>query len=144
MESLLNFYYLAMAVYGFYCWKNGKEKKVLPITSWALNTHLAIIVVTSLIAVVLGFVMDNYTHAEYAYLDSFSTCFAIMTTYLVAKKVLENWLYWLVIDAASIYLYLQKGYYPTVVLFAIYTGMVIWGYLQWRQYYEPQSEQTFA
>ncbi|ATC97671.1 nicotinamide riboside transporter PnuC [Pseudoalteromonas spongiae] len=144
MESLLNFYYLAMAVYGFYCWKNGKEKKELPISSWQFNTHFIIITVTSLIALALGYVMDNYTHADFAYLDSFTTCFAVMTTYLVAKKVLENWLYWLVIDAASIYLYLQKGYYPTVVLFAIYTGMVIWGYLQWRQHFQLQRDQAFA
>ncbi|WP_372771240.1 nicotinamide riboside transporter PnuC [Pseudoalteromonas sp.] len=144
MESLLNFYYLAMAVYGFYCWRNGKEKKALPISSWKFNTHLIIITVTSLISLTLGYVMDNYTHADFAYLDSFTTCFAVMTTYLVAKKVLENWFYWLVIDAASIYLYLQKGYFPTVVLFAIYTGMVIWGYLQWREHYEPPREQAFA
>ena len=42
------------------------------------------------------------------------TCFAVVTTYLVAKKVLENWLYWIVIDAASMYLYYEKGYYPTL------------------------------
>lgn len=144
MESLLNFYYLAMAVYGFYCWKNGREKKALAITSWKLNTHLLIIALTSVIAAVLGFIMENYTHADFAYLDSFTTCFAVMTTYLVAKKVLENWLYWLVIDAASIYLYLQKGYYPTVVLFAIYTGMVIWGYLQWRQHFQSQKAYAVA
>ena len=88
--------------------------------------------------------MDNYTHAELAYLDSFTTCFAVMTTYLVAKKVLENWLYWIVIDAASIYLYLQKGYYPTVVLFAVYTGIAFWGYMQWRSHYQADLDEAVA
>ena len=144
MESLLNVYYLAMAIYGFYCWKNAKAKTELPITSWTLNKHITVIGVTSVIAIVMGFAMDNYTHADLAYLDSFTTCFAVMTTYLVAKKVLENWLYWIVIDAASIYLYLQKGYFPTVVLFAIYTGLALWGYLQWREHYQVNHEKAFA
>ena len=144
MESLLNIYYLAMAVYGFYCWKNGKQNSQLAITSWKPHTHFKIIFATCVISLVMGFVMDNYTHAELAYLDSFTTCFAVMTTYLVAKKVLENWLYWIVIDAASIYLYLQKGYYPTVVLFAVYTGIAFWGYMQWRSHYQADLDEAVA
>lgn len=141
MESLLNFYYLIMAIYGYYCWRNGKDSNQLAISSWQLNTHLIIIAVTAIISLALGFVMENYTHADFAYLDSFTTCFAVMTTYLVAKKVLENWLYWIVINAASIYLYLQKGYFPTVVLFSIYTGMAIWGYVQWRAHFESTQRE---
>jgi nicotinamide mononucleotide transporter len=77
--------------------------------------------------------MNNYTRADFAYLDATTTCFSVISTYLVAKKILENWLYWVVIDAASIYLYISKGYYPTSVLFMLYTLMAVWGYRQWKR-----------
>ncbi|WP_105214630.1 nicotinamide riboside transporter PnuC [Pseudoalteromonas sp. T1lg22] len=141
MESLLHFYYMGMAIYGWWAWRYGKERSESQgIVSYRLSTHAWLIIATTLIAVCIGYVMDNYTRADYAYLDSLTTCFAVLTTYFVAKKVLENWLYWVVIDAASIYLYLAKGYYPTVVLFVFYTFMAIAGYLRWRQQYQQKEQ----
>ena len=107
MESLLNFYYMYMAVFGWMVWRKGKADNI-SITSWSTQRHAILIGATSLAAIIIGYVMQNYTHADFAYLDSFTTCFAVVTTYLVAKKVLENWLYWIVIDAASMYLYYEK------------------------------------
>jgi nicotinamide mononucleotide transporter len=109
-----------------------------------LKRHAVILLATSLASVVIGFVMTNYTHADFAYLDSFTTCFAVVTTYLVAKKVLENWLYWIVIDAASMYLYFEKGYYPTLVLFVFYTIMAAWGFKTWYEEYEQHQAKPLA
>ncbi|WP_462159253.1 nicotinamide riboside transporter PnuC [Pseudoalteromonas sp. GB56] len=145
MESLLHFYYMGMAVYGWWAWRYGKQRvEEQGITSYTLNTHGILICVTALVSIAIGYVMDNYTHADFAYLDSFTTCFAIVTTYLVAQKVLENWLYWVVIDAASIYLYVEKGYYPTVVLFVFYTIMAVAGYVRWRQQYQQKMHGSEA
>ncbi len=145
MESLLHFYYMGMAVYGWWAWRYGKQRvEEQGITSYRLNTHGILICVTALVSIAIGYVMDNYTHADFAYLDSFTTCFAIVTTYLVAQKVLENWLYWVVIDAASIYLYVEKGYYPTVVLFVFYTIMAVAGYMRWRQQYQQKMHGSEA
>ncbi len=145
MESLLNFYYMYMAVYGWVVWRRGmNDKNQLPIISWSLKRHTVILLVTSLTSVAIGFIMTNYTHADFAYLDSFTTCFAVVTTYLVAKKVLENWLYWIVIDAASMYLYFEKGYYPTLVLFVFYTVMAAWGFKTWYEEYEQHQAKPLA
>ncbi|MDC3191122.1 nicotinamide riboside transporter PnuC [Pseudoalteromonas elyakovii] len=145
MESLLNFYYMYMAVYGWVVWRRGMNNKDhLPIISWSLKRHTVILLATSLASVAIGFVMTNYTHADFAYLDSFTTCFAVVTTYLVAKKVLENWLYWIVIDAASMYLYFEKGYYPTLVLFVFYTIMAAWGFKTWYEEYEQHQAKPLA
>ncbi|MEH6396429.1 nicotinamide riboside transporter PnuC [Pseudoalteromonas sp.] len=145
MESLLHFYYMYMAVYGWLAWRRGGANKLeLAITSWRINQHLLIIAGTSFVAVILGYVMSNYTHADFAYLDSFTTCFAVVTTYLVAKKVLENWLYWIVIDAASMYLYYEKGYYPTLVLFVFYTIMAAWAFKTWYEEYEQTQAKPLA
>ena len=58
---------------------------------------------------------------------------------MVTQKILENWLYWLVIDSVSIYLYLDRELYLTAALFAVYVIIVIFGYRQWLQHYRAQS-----
>jgi nicotinamide mononucleotide transporter len=144
MESLLNFYYMYMAVYGWQVWRKNKANSALMITSWPIKKHITLIVCTTLSAIGIGYFMTTYTHADYAYLDSFTTCFAVVTTYLVAKKVLENWLYWIVIDAASMYLYYEKGYYPTLALFVFYTIMAAWGFKTWYEEYEQNQAKPLA
>ena len=104
-----------------------------PIVSWSLQKHGMIIGITSLVSVLAGYLLQEYSHAQMAYLDSFTTCFAVVTTYLVTQKVLENWLYWVVIDLASIYLYLEMGYLPTAALFVVYTVLAVQGYRVWRK-----------
>ncbi|WP_352284676.1 nicotinamide mononucleotide transporter family protein, partial [Pseudoalteromonas sp. Q18-MNA-CIBAN-0097] len=79
MESLLNFYYMYMAVFGWVVWRKGKAAN-LNITSWSINRHAVLISLTTVAAIVIGYVMQNYTHADFAYLDSFTTCFAVVTT----------------------------------------------------------------
>lgn len=140
MESALNLYYLAMAIFGWWQWRGQSvnvdqdlnKQPTKTITSWSLNRHLSIIVVTSVISLISGYVLDTFSHAKMAYLDSFTTCFAVVTTYLVTQKVLENWLYWVVIDLASIYLYIEMQYLPTAALFVLYTVLAVQGYRIWR------------
>ena len=145
MESLLNFYYMYMAVFGWLVWRKGKANNSnLSISSWSMERHALLIILTSIAATGIGYFMTNYTHADFAYLDSFTTCFAVVTTYLVAKKILENWLYWIVIDAASMYLYYEKGYYPTLALFVFYTIMAGWGFKTWYEEYEQSQAKPLA
>lgn len=137
MDSALNVYYLVMAVYGYWLWqKNAQsqhEQSALPldIVSWQANWHLKACFILTIISFVLGYIMANKTTASFPYLDTFTTVFAVFATYLVAQKVLENWLYWIVIDAFSIYLYIEKGLIPTTVLFIIYVAIAVYGYFKW-------------
>ncbi|MGX9463258.1 nicotinamide riboside transporter PnuC [Shewanella sp. A14] len=144
MESVLNIYYMGMAIYGYWLWLHVPPEqpsqghnvgKQLNITSWSLATHGIVITVTSLMSLIVGYFMANNTSAAFPYVDAATTCFAVVTTYLVAKKVLENWLYWLVIDVVSIYLYFQKGLMLTSGLFVLYVAMAVAGYLMWRKKY---------
>lgn len=133
MESVLNVYYMAMALYGYWLWTLGGDKQQgVNVTTWPLKTHLKLIGITTLISLCIGHGMATYTQAAFPYLDAATTCFAVMTTYLVAKKVLENWLYWVVIDLVSIYLYLSKGLMLTSLLFVLYVGLAVVGYFLWR------------
>lgn len=140
MDSALNIYYLVMAVYGWYVWKYGNniKTKELEITSYGLFKNIKIIIVLAVISTVLGFIMDNYTNADFAYVDSFTTVYAIFSTYMLAQKIIENWIYWIVIDSVSIYIYIQKGLNLTAVLFLIYTILAIIAYKKWKSDYEYQ------
>ena len=141
MESVLNIYYMAMAVYGYWMWmqqpSNSPEHAIndsgSAIVSWSLNTHFMLITVTSIISIIVGYLMATYTQASFPYLDSATTCFAVMTTFLVAKKVLENWFYWIIINTLSIYLYFSKGLMLTTALFVLYVFMAVVGYFMWRK-----------
>lgn len=145
MDSLLQVYYLLMAFYGWFCWQKSKhipinkvssaERGGEGIQSWPLALHLKVIAVLTLVSLGLGYLMAHYTQAHFPYLDSATTVFAVFATYLVAQKVLENWLYWVVIDFVSIYLYLEKDLTPTAVLFGLYVVIAAYGYYHWKQSY---------
>ncbi len=140
MESLLNIYYLIMAIYGFYQWNNKKlENELRPIIRWPIHIHFIIIVGITLLVLLSGFFLEKYTTQDFAYLDSFTTWFAVITTFMVAKKVLENWFYWLVIDSVSIYLFVQKGLALTALLFFAYIIIVCFGYFKWKARYDKQN-----
>lgn len=142
MDSALNIYYLIMAIYGWYSWKYGnllQKQQTLKVNSYDIKTHIKIIIILSLISLIFGFIMSNYTNADFAYLDSATTVFAIFTTYMLTKKVLENWIYWIVIDTLSIYIYINKGFYLTSVLFAFYTILAFVAYKKWKEEYETNN-----
>lgn len=151
MESVLNGYYLLMAVYGWFAWRKQSAnytgmisdiEKPVTITSWPLSKHLTIIGFLTIISLELGYIMSNYTSADFAYLDAATTVFSVFTTWMVTQKILENWLYWLVIDAASIYLYIEKSFNLTAGLFMLYCVLAVVGYLQWRRNLQQNAVMT--
>ena len=149
MDSALNIYYLVMAVYGYWAWQKNtststvlnqtKKNQPLAIISWSPTLHVKSCTILTVISLVLGYVIANYTPAAFPYLDTFTTVFAVFATYLVTQKVLENWLYWVVIDTVSIYLYIEKGLIPTTVLFIIYVIIAAYGYFKWQAIYRQSN-----
>ena len=137
LESALNVFYLVMAVYGWYQWRHlsGGEED-LHVSVWPLHVHLILVPVTFAFVFVTGFVFSKTTTAALPYVDAFTTWFGVVTTYMVTKKILENWLYWFVIDSVSIYLYINRGLYLTALLFVIYLVIIVFGYLKWKGEYE--------
>ena len=133
-SSLLNFYYMGMAVYGFIMWRSGGEKGAeLEVSQWSLQKNMMMIFSGVVIAAVLAYLSDTYTDAKFAYLDTFVMVFSVLATWMLANKVLETWLYWMVIDSAAIVLYWQSGYLATIVLFTVYILLAFYGYSSWRK-----------
>ena len=132
MESALNVFYFAMAIYGFSVWYRGRtEDHELPVSKWALSIHGNAILAIIAVSLVSGYLLDTRTDAAFPYIDSFTTWSAIWATFLVARKVLENWWYWLVIDIASIFIYWARDLQLTSLLFVVYVIMIPFGLISW-------------
>ena len=136
MESALQVYYLVMAAYGWWRWQAPADAGGLAVTSWGTRQH--VLAIGSILALTAGsgFVLTSLLPglgAQMPVLDSFTTWGAVITTWMVATKVLENWLYWIVIDAVAIYLYLDRELYFTAVLFVAYVVIATFGWFAWRK-----------
>jgi nicotinamide mononucleotide transporter len=140
MESALNVYYMAMAVYGWQQWTrgghNGNDKpQALGVQSMSGLQHALVIAATAVLVMISGYLLSEHSSAAWPYVDSFTTWASVITTYLVTQKYLQNWLYWIVIDAVSIPLYIDRGLGLTALLFAAYIVIAVFGYLSWRKHF---------
>ena len=134
MESALQVFYIGMAVYGWWQWRHGPgPSRSLPVTRWPASTHVIAISAVLVATLVSGWLLGRFTDQALPYLDSFTTFGALITTWMVARKILENWIYWFVIDSVSIYLYISRDLLLTAGLFAGYLVLVVIGYLAWRR-----------
>ncbi len=134
MESVLSIFYVVMAVVGWYEWKRGgSSHHGVQIVSLQWWHHLVLFGIALLLAAVNGWLLGLYTSAAAPFIDSFVSWGSVITTVLVVRKVLENWLYWLLIDGLSAYLYIDRGLYLTALLFGLYLVIVVFGYFQWRR-----------
>ncbi|HIE88337.1 MAG: nicotinamide riboside transporter PnuC [bacterium] len=147
MESGLQVYYLGMAVYGWWAWQRGRSegKPGLTISTWSLRQHLIVIVIVVVATFVSGTLLSG-TEQRLGYLDSFTTWGAVVATFMVTRKVLENWLYWIVIDSASLFLYFDRELYFTMILFLVYLVIIFFGFRSWLREYrlEAQDDPTHA
>lgn len=127
---VLNLYYMLMAVYGWYQWRRCQEQHS-PMQQWPVSTHIGCILALAVATLVLVQAADAVLDADYLYLDAAITVFSIFTTVLVAHKVVENWLYWMVINSAAAWLYFSKELLLTGLLFIAYLGFAVYGYINW-------------
>ncbi len=139
MESALQIFYIGMAIYGWIIWRHHSDaSQDLHISVWSFGKHFQAIFLIAILVIISATSLENNTDAAYPWLDSFTTWGAVITTWMVARKILENWIYWLVIDSVSIYLYIQKELYLTALLFIVYIILCFIGYYQWHKKYKAE------
>jgi nicotinamide mononucleotide transporter len=120
-----------MSIVGWYLWKG--EKEVLDVREMKSRTFFVVCLIGLVVFVGLGYAFDQYTSASMAYVDSFTTVFAVIATWMMVERYLENWIIWIVADAIAIYLYVVKDHYPIALLFIVYTIISIFGYYNWKK-----------
>jgi nicotinamide mononucleotide transporter len=134
LDALLQLFYVAMGFAGLYRWKFGnKHQEILPITRMWWVHHLHVVLIGGLMAFFFGYFFDEYTPAAATYLDAFTTVFSVITTFILVQKKLENWLYWVVVDATYAYLYFSRGAYLFALLMVAYTIIAAFAFFDWRR-----------
>ena len=140
-ETLLQIVYLFLSFYGLYNWKkksivnepleNTKILK-LKISEWPIKKHFTYILIFTILSFSIGILLNSFTKSELPFIDAFTTSFSLLATYMTVKKVLENWLYWIIIDLTSVFLYHERDLHLTAFLFIIYTVIATVAYFNWK------------
>jgi nicotinamide mononucleotide transporter len=132
MESALNAFYAAMAVYGYWQWQRGGRGAALAVCRWPIARHFVALLGVVAVSVVNSYFLARFTPSPTPFVDSLVTWSSVFATFLVARKVYENWYWWLVIDSVSLCLYFTRHLYLTMLLFALYLVLIVIGMRQWR------------
>ncbi len=136
-DMSLQFYYVVISIYGWIKWTQNKNKQSqaneLKIKYLDKKTALILLLNTAVIYILIAYILVNFTNGSVPYFDAFTTALGIVATWMLAQKIIEQWLVWVVANAVSTALYIYKGLYPTSVLFLVYTVLAILGYYQWKK-----------
>ena len=135
-DMSLQIYYLIISIYGWILWAKGKSpenKDNIEITKTPRKLYFLLLLITFILFIAMGIILDKATDSPLPYWDAFTTALSITATWMLAKKYIEQWLIWIVVDFVSTILYIYKGLYPTVILFTVFTIMAVVGYREWKK-----------
>ena len=141
-DSMINGYYFIMSIYGWYHWTRKKgEVAEFPISVMnSIEKTWAVFIFTATLVFVIAvyYYFDKFTN-WYSYIDTFLTGIFFVGMWLMAKRKIENWIFWIVGDIISIPLYFAKGYTFTSFQFLIFTIVAVYGYLAWKKILQQKN-----
>ncbi len=142
-EAILFVFYVIIGFYGYWLWTTKSEQNTpIKITKIPLKVLTLSILVASLGAVSLGWFFTNYSDADSPYFDAATTAFSFVASYLEVKKYIAAWLFWIVINGATIFLYLSKDLNIYTLLTVVYFAFSFFGFWQWRKKYKVAAIQV--
>jgi len=143
MEAYLQIFYVFMGFYGWSQWRIGaRTSNNFVVNTWNKLQHFYALSLILILSAISGFLLKLFTDTALPFFDALVTCGAVVATYMVAKKLLENWIYWLVIDSISILLFISRGLLPTAFLFGIYIVVIFFGYKSWNKILKESNAVT--
>jgi nicotinamide mononucleotide transporter len=141
MQSGLQVFFGGMALYGWLSWTRSAATGELPVGLWPLPFHLGAAVVITLLSLgSASLLVANTDVAAWPRLDSLTTWFSLLATWLVARGRLENWLYWIVIDMVLVFLSYKQGSMPMALLNLLFIAIAIGGFIAWRRRFQAQNQ----
>ena len=135
----INIYYLIAAVYGWFFWVWGRRKhssnasKELPIVHTPRRYYLPLVLIFVLSFIGIAWILIYFTDSNVPWLDSFTTALSIVGMWMLARKYIEQWWAWIVVDIVCCGLYIYKDLYFTSALYGIYSIIAIFGYFKWKK-----------
>ena len=133
-DFILHIIYLLLNIYGWWTWRQYRDQaqhdhKTL---SLVVSQWVMICIIMLLVTPLWGFLMLRFFNADFAYFDAFTTVGSLVAQYLLAKKYIENWIIWIIVDVVAITIYLAKELYLVAFLFLIYLILSFIGYYKWK------------
>ncbi len=136
----LHVIYIILNIYGWILWTQKKEKNSVTLTRVLSKTGLTYSALITVVGCfILGYLMSSYTDADLPFLDAFTTSGSLVAQYLLAKKYLQNWWLWIIVDLVAIPMYIYKELYVVAFLFVVFLVLSIWGYINWKKVLETNS-----
>ncbi len=133
-DWVLQVIYVVLGFYGWYVWLYGSSKQsALSVSRLSRNRLPTLLVMGGVGMLIIGYLFDRYTDAELVYWDAFTTSFSLVGQYLLARKKIENWLLWIVVDAVASGIYVYKELYLIALLYFLYLGLAVYGYRTWQK-----------
>jgi len=141
MQSGLQVFFVGMALYGWLSWTRSAVTGELPVGLWPLPFHLgAVLLITVLSFGSASLLVANTDAAAWPRLDSLTTWFSLLATWLAARGRLENWLYWIVIDLVLVFLSYKQGSMPMALLNFLFIAIAFGGFIAWRRRFQAQTQ----
>jgi nicotinamide mononucleotide transporter len=138
-DTLLQLYFLFTAFYGWYFWLKKKAAHERPIESIKPRHWLIIVLSIAALTGLLGLFLDNYTDTDVPYIDGFCTAMSFVAQLLMTRKILQNWVIWIVVDICYVPLYLHKHLSLTALLYFVLIILAFIGYRDWKKTYREQT-----
>ncbi len=143
-DMSLQVYYLIMSIYGWAYWIVGKKgrgrshgqtehRQRVPVTNTRRKQWFIVAASAVLFYLVIWYILDHYTNSDVPRLDAFTTALSFVATWMLARKLIEHWLIWIIVNVVSVGLYIYKGLYPTTVLFVVLAVLAVKGYYEWKK-----------
>ncbi len=132
----LNVYYVLISIYGWIHWVRGgssQSGEVLPVSRLKWLQALILFLVFVVLFFLLAYILLRFTDSPVPWWDAFTTAGSILATWMLARKIIEHWLLWIVVDAVSAGLYIYRDLYAYFILFLVYTTMAFIGFIQWKK-----------
>jgi nicotinamide mononucleotide transporter len=142
MQASLQAYYVAMAFYGYWHWSRDDGKATRAVTTWPLVNHGVAWAVVLIVSLLSSRFLAAYTTAAWPFLDSLTTWGSLVATWLMAQVKLENWVYWIVLDSISVFLFAAQGLMFVALLFAVYLVVSAIGFAAWFRNWRAPVQQT--
>jgi nicotinamide mononucleotide transporter len=145
-DMALQVYYVWISIYGWVLWAKGVDTSKghidIRVSKLKRSMFLKLGIISALLFIGIYFVLKYFTDSPVAVGDSFTTALSIVATWMLARKIIEHWIVWVVVDGVSVALYLYKDLYATSILFIVYTIAAIWGYYIWSKDIKPREVQA--
>jgi nicotinamide mononucleotide transporter len=138
LQAALQAVYVLMAIYGFWHWSQAGQGAQISIQRWATWMHLLVGIITLSVVGIGAEFFEKSLGSAWPRLDAAVTCLSLCATVMTARGVLENWVYWWAVNAASMWLYSAQGLWGVTGLYAVYFLIALVGWQRWCRVYRQQ------